>query len=607
MKKKFIAVSVLICALALGSTTLTSCVDDNESASVTAIRDAKAAQLNALAAASNAEAELNQAKALVEKANAANTEQMTAEAQQRFEIELESLKAQYEQKLLDWKKQIAQANENLRSEVYDNYVAAVEDLQDLESKYITATSELAAAKVGLISAEKFAQTTILQQEEVIAKNQAKIDSYKALEANDRDNLLKQIEELTVEISAQENTVSINESAADAKEDAFEESQYAYKGKTTYPTIEPTLETGKAIKFLQNNYGSVLTTNDVDPEDQTLYTVEKCSLLQSKVEATLVTLKGDVETYTTELGKSTDEAAASVSESGKSAYAKYNFLKKDYETKKKAYDDAAAADKPSLKAPMDAAYQAMLEADEPNGLLYEAKKNLTDAEEALAKFNEAIATFSGDAYKAYEAAIDATLKAGEEWAKAEETEKESRLALATLQGEKQAAEDLLNANPDIDLLIAECEKNIAEANAKITDAQEFTQKLVISYSPRMWWANTSYVDDNGINIYVGILINANGNYDPSGTPWDGQSYVDDNGNTVTDGSYLDANGNKVNSATDAEQIENAWYNAESAKAYLAECEAEVANLESEIEAQKLIVAQCKSEMDAVLNGTTTPAE
>ena len=91
MKKKFIAVSVLICALALGSTTLTSCVDDNESASVTAIRDAKAAQLNALAAASNAEAELNQAKALVEKANAANTEQMTAEAQQRFEIELESV------------------------------------------------------------------------------------------------------------------------------------------------------------------------------------------------------------------------------------------------------------------------------------------------------------------------------------------------------------------------------------------------------------------------------------------------------------------------------------------------------------------------------------
>lgn len=49
MRKKFIAVYALMGVLALGSTTLTSCVDDNESASVTAIRDAKAKQLTALA------------------------------------------------------------------------------------------------------------------------------------------------------------------------------------------------------------------------------------------------------------------------------------------------------------------------------------------------------------------------------------------------------------------------------------------------------------------------------------------------------------------------------------------------------------------------------
>ena len=59
MKKKFIAVSVLICALALGSTTLTSCVDDNESASVTAIRDAKAQQLTSLANYQQAQASLS--------------------------------------------------------------------------------------------------------------------------------------------------------------------------------------------------------------------------------------------------------------------------------------------------------------------------------------------------------------------------------------------------------------------------------------------------------------------------------------------------------------------------------------------------------------------
>lgn len=611
MKKKFIAVSMVLGALALSSTTLTSCVDDNESASVTAIRDAKAAQLNALAAASNAEAELNQAKALVEKANAAQTEQMTAENQQRFEIELEALKAQYEQKLLDWQKQVAQANDELRGEVYDNYVTAVGTLKDLESEYITASSNLAAAKVGLISAEKYAQTIILTQQEVIAQNEAAIEAYKTLGTNDRDALLKQIEELDVQISAQQDVVAIKRSEETAKETAFNESKYPYEGKTSYPAVEPTLETGKAIKFLSSNYNyrNILTIDDVDPEEQTLYTVNKYSLLQSKVEAELITLKDDVESKTTALGKETDEAATSVNEAGKSAWAKYNFLKKDYEAKKKAYDDAAAADKPSLKPAMDQAYQNMLAAQEPGGIITDAKEKLALAEETLAKFNEAVAAFSGEAYTAYEAAIEATLKAGEEWEAANEAYTESELTRAELQGERNAANTLLNANPDIDLLIADCEKKIAEANSKITEAQEFSFTLEINYYPRQWWTYNSYVDDYGNTIYSGMNIDQNGNYDPSGTPWDGQSYVDDNGNTVTNGDYLDAFGNKVYDPNDAEQLSSTWYSTESAKAYLSECESELANLESQIEAQKAIVAQCKAEMDAVLNSTTseTPAE
>ena len=619
MKKKFIAVYALIGVLALGSTALTSCVDDNESASVTAIRTAKAEQLAALAAVANAEAELNQAKALVEKANAANTEQITAEKQQRFEVELEALKAQYEQKLLDWKKQIAQANASLRGEVYNNYVNAVGTLKGLESKYITAASNLAAAKVGLVSAEKYAQTLILGFEEEIAKNQAQIDAYKALGANDRDNLLKQVEELTVKISAQENTVDINENASNAKEKAFKESKYAYEGAAavgTTPAIEPTLETGKAIKFLNtSSYSSVLNGEEVATDDEDGYSVTKYSLLQSKVEAQLVTLEDAVEKKTTALGKETDEAAASADESGKSAWAKYNFLKKDYEAKKKEYDDAAAVDKPTKEAAMNLAYQAMLAATEPEGVLYDAQVALEGAEETLKKFNDAVAAFSGDAYTAYEAAIEATLKAGEEWADAKETEDESRLELAALQGEKTAAQDLLNANVDIDLLIAQCEENIAKANAKITDAQEFTRKLEVRYYPRQWWTGNPYVDDNGVTINPGMKVDADGNYDETnGTPWDGTEYVDANGNTVTDGDYLDANGNKVYNAADAEQIQDAWYTFESAEAYLSECEAEVANLETQIEAQKLIVAQCKAELDAVINSgsmdtpaTDTPAE
>lgn len=109
MKKKFIAVSVLLCALALSSTTLTSCVDDNESASVTAIRDAKAKQLTALAnytdvkaqnetiiAAAEAALKNAEAKAQEIKNSLKDLELQKAQAALADEIEAEKAKAEAE-------------------------------------------------------------------------------------------------------------------------------------------------------------------------------------------------------------------------------------------------------------------------------------------------------------------------------------------------------------------------------------------------------------------------------------------------------------------------------------------------------------------------------
>lgn len=96
MKKKFIAVSMVLGALALSSTTLTSCVDDNESASVTAIRDAKAQQLTALANYQQAQAD---AKKIISEANAAikNAEARWQEIQNDLEdLELQKAKATLE-------------------------------------------------------------------------------------------------------------------------------------------------------------------------------------------------------------------------------------------------------------------------------------------------------------------------------------------------------------------------------------------------------------------------------------------------------------------------------------------------------------------------------
>lgn len=128
MKKKFIAVSVLICALALGSTTLTSCVDDNESASVTAIRDAKAAQLNALAKLSEEQATATkiqaEAKAAIDNAiaayNQAVAEKEQAEAdiaKARLQIDIEAAKAQAEANLTRQKADLEKAKAELAAEL----------------------------------------------------------------------------------------------------------------------------------------------------------------------------------------------------------------------------------------------------------------------------------------------------------------------------------------------------------------------------------------------------------------------------------------------------------------------------------------------------------
>ena len=124
MKKKFIAVYALIGVLALGSTTLTSCVDDNESASVTAVRDAKAAQLNALAAYQNAQAEaekiISEAKAAIKNAEA-EAKRIQNElddielqkAQATLSTELETLKAKAEADLMNQQAVLEQAKANL--------------------------------------------------------------------------------------------------------------------------------------------------------------------------------------------------------------------------------------------------------------------------------------------------------------------------------------------------------------------------------------------------------------------------------------------------------------------------------------------------------------
>lgn len=141
MRKKFIGVYALMAVLALG-TTVTSCVDDNESASVTAIRDAKAKQLESLANYNNAQAEaakivaeaeaaLKNAKAELQKIKNELEGLELQKAQAVINIEIEAAKTKAEAELLTQKSILEKAKASLILAMDNADAATQERVQNL--------------------------------------------------------------------------------------------------------------------------------------------------------------------------------------------------------------------------------------------------------------------------------------------------------------------------------------------------------------------------------------------------------------------------------------------------------------------------------------------
>lgn len=584
MRKKFIAVYALMAVLALGSTTLTSCVDDNESASVTAIRNAKAEQLNALAAAANAEAEVQKAEALYKQALTAQTEQQTAEDKARFEAEIESLKAHYEQLRQNYEQQIIQNQASFRNTLYLNYIGANNKLKELEGKYIEAQLNLASAKAGVTTAEKAAQATILAQDEEIAKQQAMIEAYKALPENSRDELLKQIEELTVQIAAKQAEVNLKKAASDEAENAYEESKYSYSGHWTDNNnvyVEPTLKTAQAIaSLLGDGYYNLLKQVNFYPNDAVY--VGKYSLNGNLAATQQRMLESNLADLKEQLGKNTDKWDEDATGT-QSAYAWLDYYKSLLdEAAEKLEDEEITEDDYNN---ISYTYYNYKENTIPQ---LEAQIETKTEELAEFKANIALLDPACEDYKAYIAALENTVELYEAYEDAYDAYRLEAVAKQELEGTKSVAEGLLTGNPDINVKIAECEKAIAEAEAKKVTAGKVEVNYTWHIEYRM--ADQKFVDNCSTNAQ-GVKVDAAGN-------------------PVKVGDYLNSQNLVVSNKEDAAQDivwESKTVNAE---AYYKECELEVENLKSEIETQKLIVAQCKAELEAAINsGATddTPAE
>lgn len=218
MKKMILLVSMLA-----GIMTFSGCVDDKESPSVTAVRQAKAAQLTALAALSNAQAANQQAqadkiKALTEAEVAyqqalaalkqAEAEQAKAAAQERMaqaQNEIQRLANELEQMAIDHKITMLQKQNEYEDELkkaddktatllgglYSAYQTAATNLFDAQNDIAQQKIELARMQAGIVDDEE-AKTILIniqnreiaRQEQIIAENKAMLAVYEAQQAPD---------------------------------------------------------------------------------------------------------------------------------------------------------------------------------------------------------------------------------------------------------------------------------------------------------------------------------------------------------------------------------------------------------------------------------------
>lgn len=210
MKKKLMMVAVLMGALTLGA-----CVDNNETQSVTDVRNAKVAQLKARAEMNNAEAEAAQvlaaaevqlmnAKAAAAKANAAMASAETATIQKQkelVELQKEAAELQNEAALVENLK----AQAELEAALSDLEVAkkqAEADLAriaaELEANQLYWAAQLAQAQADLLVAKQDLADELADDPTAAEKLEALVNAYsKAVE-----NLIDAQRALTIEKSFQ---------------------------------------------------------------------------------------------------------------------------------------------------------------------------------------------------------------------------------------------------------------------------------------------------------------------------------------------------------------------------------------------------------------------
>ena len=549
MKKVLIIVAGLFGAALL----TTSCVETQESATVTAMREAKLAQLQAQADQERYQAQLDSIEAAIKNATSA--------------AELEALLLQQQQALLEAQQEMERiqremendANSNIIT-LFNNYKSEVSELNGLKSQLNTANANLTNYENQFISAEAAVAVQMEYYQNLIDRDSAKLLAYQAYSGLDYDELQAEINKFTVdeEIAKSARNVAQREryntlepkneliAPFDFNNGVNEESHRMLIAMDSIMTLS---------KNTDNIFGNYYSGTDVRYMSETPIVIK-----DERFESTSDYIDGNNSTYLN-----------SITINVRSIYPE-NILQMAYDIKvaigepaKDATNTASAVPATNLylyvdnaEAALKSANEALTNArkgDDEQAIIdaqkgvYIAERNLAVVQERLNNALGAQAAFerlaaevdiNGEAYKAYIDEIN-SLAANETivaYFEACVAYDEANDNLMKITAQKNVAQSLLNESTDINAKITELEKNIFKNQQSLRSLGNYDQ-------------------------YIDV---------------DGDNYVD----------YVNYG---------AKMLEN----------IIQQTQDEIANLTEQIAFQEEIVALAKAALDAALAGESTPAE
>ena len=515
MKKKLMMVAVLLGALSLGA-----CVDNDESASVEAVRNAKAEQLKGAAALANAQAEAEtiraNAEAKLKEAEAAYQDAKTEADKAKWAAKLTVIQAEAARDIAKAQKAqkdaemaiITNQDQWINNTLWWNYSDASDKLISLNGQLINATADEIALKAGVVSAQKAAEKIAVEKNQYIARQTERKDQLSKLSsiASDRAALEKKFETLRVEqteLTAAKGKTADAVTAAQAKFDEAQEKIYAQSGNTDKLSSD-LAKVGAELTYIEveyNNqtyYFSVTTSNFVEVgENSNNAQFVRFYELGLKSQTTSATLA-----FQNKIKYIKENIVGVPSDTDKGIQASGAYTNIEYwaaQKKQKEAEKAAAttdAEKAAIQAEIEALQPDIERADEA---LEAAKKELAEAEAEFKAFQDAVALFANaDAKAAYDKDIADAKTLAEALVAASDADDAAQLPLSANQTALQDVQTLLNSTQNIDQMIADCDVQIAKAKEDIAKANS-TNTIYV-------WSNQAYLL-NG-RWYPGYVVDQN---------------------------------------------------------------------------------------------------